>query len=283
MSITHEGKLFSVYTLYNPFSDKYYVGITSQDPERRWKRGRAYGHNAHLTNAINKYGWDNFEKNIIEQGLPFELASRLEQRLIKECDSYRNGYNQSWGGENSSSFNMSEEARQKIANFRRGMSGEKCWNYGKTIQEVMGDKYDQWLASIRAARQLPTPRWRKVICLNDGEVYDSCEKANVAYGMTTVNDICSCRLGTDKYDANGYEYKFEFYEEGKEYTFAEYNIKHSDKAIICLTTGEIFSKPSEAARVMGCDESSLLKHLKGRFKHTHGYQFQYYKDYISSN
>lgn len=276
----YEGKLFNVYTLYNPISNKYYVGITSQNPETRWKRGRAYSHNVHLTRAVEKYGWDIFEKNVIATGLPFEVASRFEQRLIKECDSYKNGYNQSLGGENSPSFHMSEDARRRIAESRKSIKGEKCWNYGKHVQEVMGDKYETWLTNVRAARQLPTKKWKKVICLNDMKIYDSCEKANLAYDITTVNDICLCKRGTDKYDENGYEYKFDFYEEGKEYTFRDYNIRHSKKAVICLNTGEVFSKPSEAARILGCDESCLLKHLKGRFKHTHGYVFKYYRDYI---
>ena len=277
----YEGKMFTVYTLYNPISEKYYIGITSKSVKERWKNGKGYGHNSHLTNAINKYGWDAFEKNVIATNLPFELASRFERRLIQECDSYRNGYNQSTGGENSSSFKMSQEAREKIANYRRQIYGDKCWNYGLSIKEVMGDKYDEWLKNVRIARQQPTSRWKKVICLNDMAVYDSCEKACLHYGLTTVNDICSCRCGTDKYDSNGYELKFEFYEENKEYSFEQYNIKHCPKAVICLTTGELFARPSEAARVLGCDESSLLKHLKGKFKHTHGYQFQYYKDYIA--
>lgn len=278
-----ENKLFSVYTLYNPISQKYYVGITSQKPENRWKRGKAYKHNEHLTNAIEKYGWDVFEKNVIATGLPFEIASRFEQRLIKECDSYKNGYNQSWGGENSPSFHMSDEAKEKIANARRKYCGEMCWNYGKTIQEVMGDKYEQWLVNVRAARQLPNAKWKRVICLNDMKIYDSCEKANLAYGITTVDDICNCRRGTDRYDENGYEWKFDFYDETKQYTFNDYNVRHSQKAVVCLETGEIFSKPSEAARVMGLDNSGLLKHIKGKHSHIHNYHFQYYKDYVSAS
>lgn len=271
----YSDKLFSVYTLYNPISQKYYVGITSQNPKDRWKRGRGYSHNIHLTRAVEKYGWDIFEKNIIATGLPFEVASRFEQRLIKECDSYKNGYNQSLGGENSPSFQMSEEARKRISEFRKNIKGEKCWNYGKHVEEIMGDNYETWLTNVKAARQLPTKKWKKVICLNDMRIYDSCEKANEAYGITTVNDICHCKRGTDRYDSRGYEYKFDFYEEGKEYTFNDYNLRHSERAVMCVNTGEIFYKVSEAARVLGCDTSSILKVIKGKIKHAHGYVFEY--------
>ena len=176
---------------------------------------------------------------------------------------------------------MSEDARKRISESRKKYRGKDLWNYGKTVKEMMGDSYEKWLVNVRAARQLPTTKWRKVICLNDMKIYDSCEKANEAYGITTVNDICSCRRGTDRYDDKGYEYKFDFYEEGKEYTFNDYNIRHSDRAVVCLNTGEIFCKASEAARVLGCDESSVLKVIKGKFKHTHGYVFQYYGEQYS--
>lgn len=129
-------KLFSVYTLYNPISQKYYVGITSQNPKDRWKRGRAYSHNIHLTRAVEKYGWETFEKNVIATNLPFDVAARFEQRLIRECDSYKNGYNQSYGGENSSSFSMSDEARKKIADSRKGNVGNSAGIMASTSKKL---------------------------------------------------------------------------------------------------------------------------------------------------
>ena len=259
----YEDKLFSVYTLYNPISGKYYIGITSRNPEERWKRGKAYSHNPHLTRAVEKYGWDIFEKNIVVTGLPFEIASRFERRLIKECDSYKNGYNQSLGGENSASFQMSDDARNRISKYRKTITGEKCWNYGKSIEEIMGDKYDVWLANIRAARQQPTKRWKKVICLNDMKVYDSCEKACQEYNLSTVSEICAGKAGTDKYDSNGWELKFCYYDKDKEYSIREYN-KTQPKAVICLNDNMIYAKPSEAARILKCDESTVIKVCRGK-------------------
>ena len=33
---------YSVYYHYNPANDKYYIGITKQEPERRWNNGYGY-------------------------------------------------------------------------------------------------------------------------------------------------------------------------------------------------------------------------------------------------
>lgn len=121
---------YSVYYHYNKINGKYYVGITKQEPTVRWNKGYGYIKNKHFFSAIKKYGWDNFEHVVIETGLSVEMAVALEKRLIKECDSYKHGYNQSLGGESVSGYRMSEETKQKI---REANSGEKSYWYGKKI------------------------------------------------------------------------------------------------------------------------------------------------------
>lgn len=76
---------------------KMYVGITSQKPKTRWRRGSSYRKNVHFWNAIQKYGWDNFQHEIIASGLTSEEAGHMEQLLIKELNLANKdyGYNQS--------------------------------------------------------------------------------------------------------------------------------------------------------------------------------------------
>ena len=59
---------YTVYMHISP-SNKRYIGITSTKIEERWRNGKGYKHNKHFTNAINKYGWDNFEHIIIAKDL----------------------------------------------------------------------------------------------------------------------------------------------------------------------------------------------------------------------
>lgn len=58
---------------------KKYVGITKQNPKRRWKgQGQGYKGNKHFTKAIQKYGWDNFKHEIIFYGLSQKEAEQKE-------------------------------------------------------------------------------------------------------------------------------------------------------------------------------------------------------------
>lgn len=46
---------YCVYLHTSP-TNKYYVGITKQNPLKRWANGRGYCKNKHFYNAILKYG-----------------------------------------------------------------------------------------------------------------------------------------------------------------------------------------------------------------------------------
>ena len=66
MKTNAKDNVFSVYMHTNTINGKKYVGITSKEPTRRWKgNGSGYRNNEHFWNAIQKYGWDNFEHDVI--------------------------------------------------------------------------------------------------------------------------------------------------------------------------------------------------------------------------
>ena len=80
---------------------KMYVGITSQKPENRWGSGHGYRNSPHFWNAIEMYGWENFQHEIIASGLTQEEAGNMERLLIEKLDlmNPEYGYNLSIGGE----------------------------------------------------------------------------------------------------------------------------------------------------------------------------------------
>ena len=94
-------RTYCVYKHTNKINGKIYIGITSQRPRKRWDCGRGYMNNEHFWRAIQKYGWDNFEHEILFDGLSPEDAFEKEQELILKYDSrnYQKGYNNSAGGE----------------------------------------------------------------------------------------------------------------------------------------------------------------------------------------
>lgn len=105
---------YSVYKLTSP-SGKCYIGITSGVPEKRWNNGHGYHHNTYISSAIAKYGWGNFEKDVLFSNLSKVDAERIEIELIEQYQSCNRkyGYNILKGGDVSNGH--TEETRRKIS------------------------------------------------------------------------------------------------------------------------------------------------------------------------
>lgn len=93
-----------IYKITNILNGKVYIG-QSQDINRRWKehRYRAFQSNAqqyegYLYRAIRKYGIDNFTFEILEECKIADLDEK-EKYYIDLYDSYKNGYNETAGGQ----------------------------------------------------------------------------------------------------------------------------------------------------------------------------------------
>lgn len=104
---------YIVYMHISP-SGKKYIGITKQNPKRRWNSGNGYKNNDYFTKAIKKYGWNNFLHIILAENLTEEQAKEMEISLISKHNSTdRNyGYNIENGGNCAGTH--SEETKRKI-------------------------------------------------------------------------------------------------------------------------------------------------------------------------
>ena len=90
---------YSVYEHIFPDGKKY-IGLAKGDPKKRWGNdGRGYSGVQSLREAIQKFGWDNIEHNVILTGLQRAQAQKLEKYLIKSFDTIEQGYNTRPGGE----------------------------------------------------------------------------------------------------------------------------------------------------------------------------------------
>jgi group I intron endonuclease len=106
---------FIVYAHINNENGKRYIGITSQNAERRWRDGKGYKNNIHFYRAIKKYGWNNFRHSIIAHGLLQDNAEALEKKLIKwyHTNDLNYGYNTTIGGDGLNGYIPTEEDKQK--------------------------------------------------------------------------------------------------------------------------------------------------------------------------
>lgn len=155
---------YCVYKHTSP-SNKVYIGITCQEPKKRWLNGKGYPHNKHFTNAISRYGWENFIHEILFTNLSKEEACQKEIELIAFYKSNQRefGYNHTSGGESGFYHICSEETKRKISEKQKGNSyrkgkhlteeqkrvssnahkGQVAWNKGKKTSEEVKRKQSE--------------------------------------------------------------------------------------------------------------------------------------------
>jgi group I intron endonuclease len=92
-----------IYCITNKINQKKYIGKTLNTVENRWKehlkvyKCRKYEKRA-LYDAMNKYGVNNFECETIGE-FPDNILEEMEQKFIKEYNTYHYGYNLTIGGD----------------------------------------------------------------------------------------------------------------------------------------------------------------------------------------
>jgi len=132
--------------LENKINGKIYIGLTTRPIQKRFKQHQT-GENIRcraIYNAIQKYGWGNFEKDWYE--CPDEDLNFDEELLVREMGALvPNGYNLKEGG--GSRGKMSDETKRKMSESQRGKTLSECTkqkigegNRGKTVSEETKQK-----------------------------------------------------------------------------------------------------------------------------------------------
>lgn len=98
--IDSDKEIYCVYRHISP-NGKSYIGMTKQTVERRSQSGKGYKTQRVFYRAIQKYGWDNFQHNILEENLTHNEACEKEQYYIKKYKTNQSkyGYNVTFGGD----------------------------------------------------------------------------------------------------------------------------------------------------------------------------------------
>ena len=133
-------------------NEKVYIGITKQKPEYRWRNGKKYNNNIYITNAINKYGWDNIRHIILYDNLTKQEAEIKEKELIKKykANIKEYGYNILAGGNVSNG--ITEKGKQQMIEKNKGKhrslntefkKGHKPWTTGKKMSEEFKKKLSE--------------------------------------------------------------------------------------------------------------------------------------------
>lgn len=122
--------LYSVYMHKNQVNNKVYIGVTKQNPEKRFQKGIGYKYsNKAFWEDIEKYGWDKFSHTILETGLSKESVSDREEYYIRLYNSTNSqfGYNVIGGGFRVKRPDVSENMKKR--------TGKNNPNFGKPAPE----------------------------------------------------------------------------------------------------------------------------------------------------
>lgn len=182
---------YSVYELLFP-NGKRYIGITGKKPENRWVRGKGYS-GQKVYNAIEKYGWDNIQHNVLYSGLSKREACETERELIKKYNTLdRNcGYNFSEGGDCSSC-----------------MSGSRHWTYNVPRPEGTRKKISDSLMGRYIGKDNPHHTSVRQLQLDGSYIktWESIADIQRALGYDHSHIIDCCKGRRNK----AYGYKWEY-------------------------------------------------------------------------
>lgn len=253
---------YCVYEHVSP-SGKRYIGITSQNPERRWRAdGSGYRQNPHFMNAIKKYGWKNFTHNILYSGLTKDEACKLEKLLIKELKTSkcRSGYNRSLGGEYGK---LTPEARKQISE-----SVKELWTddaYRKHMSEAhKGQRRTGWKQS-EEARQKMSEIVRK-------RMSDPAYRAKLS---KSAQKRCSSEEQRELYGKRA-KAMWKDPELRARLTDAKRGNHYRAKKVRCIETGEIFESVTTAAASIGQTRESVGMVCKGIHKTSGKLHWEFY-------
>jgi hypothetical protein len=129
----------TIYLLRNKYNNKVYVGQTWVSLPDRFNNGYGYINCSYLYNAIQKYGKDNFEYEVIAICSDQNIANYLEDCYINFYHSRDQtyGYNIKTGGSNGK---LSEETKKKIS---ESLMGVNTWTKGRPVSEETRRKHSQ--------------------------------------------------------------------------------------------------------------------------------------------
>lgn len=223
-------KLYIVYEHINKINNKKYIGITCQTLNGRCgKKGQNYK-NKYFKNSILKYGWDNFEHNILFNNLPADEAKQIEIELIEKYNTTNGefGYNISQGGdignglsginhplygihkygENAPNFGKkhSLDARLAMSDAHKKMVGELNSFYGKHHSEESKELIRQ--SKIGKFTGSDHNNAKSIINLDTQEIFGSLIECSQFYNIHSSNIVKVCH-GERK--ATG-GYRFAYYE-----------------------------------------------------------------------
>lgn len=186
-------KISGIYVITNQINGKQYVGL-SKNCLKRWFDH--YSKSYHSTKkedkekvlymAMRKYGRDNFSFQIIEE-CPENKLSEREKYWINKLDTYKNGYNETLGGETSGPKNVhiGEEHGMAKLTEQDVIKCRKWYQEGKASKEIWEQYYKEIMTYSGFQKMWEGKTWKHVM----PEVFEKNPRPRRKYSDELVQEI----------------------------------------------------------------------------------------------
>ena len=240
-----------IYKATNIINNKVYIGQTIHTLNVRkaqHERSHEYGYKTAFSNAIRKYGKENFIWEVIYETNSIEDLNEKESYYIKYYKSLvtENGYNLKGGGGNDF---LTQEVKNKIG---ESQLGEKNHMFGKTGEL--------------------NPTSKKVINITTNMIFGSASEA-ARYDKANFSHVCAvCRGLRGSTKGNVYRYL-----DKEDRIIEPENAAYvKEKKVKNMDTGEIFENATIAEfYYQGYKSGNLSKACKGKNKTFAGFRWEY--------
>lgn len=234
---------YKIYCHTNKINHKKYIGQTCQTLAERWgAKGKRYKGQPFYA-AIEKYGWDNFEHELLFDNLSQEEANLKEQELIKlyNTTDKKFGYNITKGGYSNT---LSEEQKE----LRRELNYQ-MWENG-VFKEIIN-----------------TP----VYCIELEKTFESALDAQRRTDIdnSTIQKTCKGKNAYAGFSPDGQPLHWIYEEDKTEEKILQLKNKNEilkgiKIPIYCLELDEIFYSTSEIKEKYGFDPSGIRRAVRGK-------------------
>lgn len=270
----------------NKINDKKYIGVTSRDVNLRWQNGKGYK-NTYFANAINKYGWENFDHVILYTNLSKEEAFETEKRLIKEYETTdrTKGYNRSIGGEAPAlGMHHSEHTKEYL----RKIGIENSYWKGKKLSKEMIKKIVQTKRENDSFKYgIDNPAHKSIYCIEFGATLDIASQAKKYGSSLDLSSVIKCCKGKlNSVQGLHFLYTEDVTHKNIIDKMNANTDQHHKKMVRCIETNRIFDSTVDAAKFLGVKPSSVCNACKGRIHTLKGYTWEYITnkgDYLGTN
>lgn len=285
-----------IYKYISP-SGRIYIGQTTDEEERRktfMNLKESYG-GLKINSARVKYGPENFSYEVIIR-MTFNDAEEardkldeLEEFYIRYYDSYKKGYNMTYGGFTTRGFRFSDEQKAALSKQRTGRKlrprseDEKAY-HSRIMQERWASKeYRDLRAKINASEEHKKKVSKSLSGENNGMYGKKHSLASREKMSASRTGEKHCRFGQTLNDAYRekirnssleYHHNHIVSDETREKISEHIKVKVRQLSLDDTFIAE-FDSPTLAGEKIGIDSSCIVKCCKGKRKTAGGYKWEY--------